>query len=426
LAPEAPAGTGHRLPEFLPDSRHFLFHVREPGNAGEIWVGDLAGPEARRLVSVDRSDTGAVYAPSGHLLFIRDATLFAQSFDAADLRLTGEPVVVAEGVVAVRSGLVAGSPIIYRTGRSGSLQRQLVWFDRSGKAIAPLGDPYTANSGVPAISPDGRQVVLSRAAAGSASDLWLLDTTRGLFTRFTNDPFINNFPVWSPDGASIVFHTNPKGVLDLHRKSTNGSDPQEVLLASQQNKSPCDWSPDGRWLLYRSADLANGWDLWALPLEGDRKPFPVVQTSFSERDGQFSPDGIWIAYQSNESGRDEIYIQPFPGGGRKIRISTAGGTQVRWRADGRELFYLTLDEQLMAVPIQFAGDGAPEPGDPVALFKVGVGGAVQRIGYSATELSRQQYIVSRDGQRFLVNTVTEDAESSPITVVLNWAASPTK
>jgi Tol biopolymer transport system component len=426
LSRDVRAGGGHRLPEFLPDGRHFLFHVRESGSAGEIWVGDLEGTAPRRLLDVDRSDTGAAYAPSGHLLFIRDATLFAQPFDPVRLQLTGEPVVVAEGVSAVKTGVAPGSPIVYRTGRSGPLQRQLVWFERSGKVIAPLGDPYAANSGVPAMSPDGRQVAVSQAVSGSASDLWLLDATRGLFTRFTNDPFINNFPLWSPDGRHIVFQTNAKGFLDLYQKPVVGTSPPELVVATTQSKSPNDWSADGRWLLYRSLDPANGWDLWALPMEGDRKPVPVVQTSFSERDGQFSPDGRWIAYQSDESGRDEIYIQPFPASGRKVRISTAGGTQVRWRADGRELFYLTLDEELMAAPIQFAQDRAPEPGEPVALFKVRVGGAVQRIGYSAIELSRQQYMVSRDGQRFLVNTVTEEATTSPITVVLNWAAAPAK
>jgi len=175
-----------------------------------------------------------------------------------------------------------------------------------------------------------------------------------------------------------------------------------------------DWTADGRFILFRSNDAAMAYNLWAMPIEGDRKPFPVVQTNFDEPDGQFSPDGKWLAYQSNESGRYEIYVRPFPSPGSTTPISTGGGAQLRWRRDGKELFYVALDGRLMAVPIRLAANGkAIEPGAPLALFATHLGGAIQPT-------LKPQYAVSRDGQRFLMNTITEEAGASPITLILNW------
>jgi Tol biopolymer transport system component len=189
-----------------------------------------------------------------------------------------------------------------------------------------------------------------------------------------------------------------------------------LILATPQNKAPVDWSPDGRFLLFRSPGLTTGFDLWALPMSGEGKPFPVAQANFEERDGQFSPDGKWIAYQSNESGRTEVVMQPFPGTGGKHQISTDGGAQVRWRADGRELFYIAADGRLMVVPIQYSSDGkSVEPGAPVPLFATRAGGA-------AISVNKQAYVVSPDGQRFLMSVVEETA--SPIAVILNWKGKP--
>ena len=204
-----------------------------------------------------------------------------------------------------------------------------------------------------------------------------------------------------------------KGPYYLYQKPAIGAGTEELLLATAQDKIPTDWSPDGRLLLYRSVDPKTGYDLWALPMNGDGKPFPVVQTNFDERDAQFSPDGKWIAYQSNESGRFEIYIQPFPGPGSKLQVSTNGGVQMRWGPNGKELFYIALDARLMAVPIRLASNPqTAEPGSPTPLFATRVGGALQGT-------FRQQYDVSSDAPRFLMNTITEEA-ASPITVILNW------
>jgi Tol biopolymer transport system component len=246
-------------------------------------------------------------------------------------------------------------------------------------------------------------------------DVWLLDLGRDVFSRFTFDAAVDLNPAWSPDGARIAFVSNRDGVYDLYQKSATGAGNEELLLATTESKDQVDWSPDGHFLLYRSLNPKAGYDIWALPLEGDRKPFPVVQTNFDERDGQFSPDGKWIAFQSDESGRFEIYVQPFPGPGGKLQVSAAGGAQVRWRRDGKELFYIAFDGRLMAVPIRQNAQ-TMEPGAPAPLFATHVGGALQSP-------FMQQYVVSPDGQRFLMNTVKEEA-ASPITVILNWKPKP--
>jgi Tol biopolymer transport system component len=317
------------------------------------------------------------------------------------------------------SASAAGS-IVYRTGSIGGGQRHLTWFDRSGKEIGNVGEA-DVNSQAPSLSPDGRHVALQRAVGGN-SDIWLFENGRDVPHRFTFDAGIDAQPLWSPDGSRIVFASNRKGVFDLYQKLTTGTGSEELLLATPQSKNVSDWSADGRFLLFRSIDPKTGPDIWALPLDGNAKqmgnPFPVVQTNFDEKDGQFSPDGKWIAYQSNETGRFEIYVQPFPSHGGKRQMTTNGGAQVRWRRDGKELFYIALDGRLMAVPIQSASNGQTvEAGVPVSLFPTRVaGGAVQGI-------FRQQYDVSPNGQRFLINTVTEEA-APPITLMLNWKPKP--
>ena len=244
-------------------------------------------------------------------------------------------------------------------------------------------------------------------------DVWLLELGRGVLSRFTFDPAIDVFPIWSPDGSRIVFSSNRKGLSIFTKSLPSAPEPRNCCWRRAQDKDPTDWSPDGRFLLYRSVDPKTGYDIWALPMDGDRKPFPVVQTNFDERDAQFSPDGKWIAYQSNESGRFEIYIQPFPGPGSKMQVSTNGGAQVRWRPRRQRIVLHCARRS-----IDGRSDSAcfnpqtAEPGSPIPLFATRVGGALQGT-------FRQQYDVSSDGQRFLMNTITEEA-ASPITVILNW------
>ncbi|HET9387030.1 MAG TPA: protein kinase [Gemmatimonadales bacterium] len=409
---EAPQTT-HRFPQWLPDGRHFLYYVTGSPDVRGIHVGQLDGSPGQRLLD---TDTLAVYA-AGHLLFVHQGTLFAQAFDQERLQLTGERFRVAESVafyarIAGELGLSASTTgsIAFRTA-SGAVQRRIEWFDRSGKQIGSLGDDIEGFS--PALSPDGRRVALYRTTNGD-QDIWWHELGREVGLRLTTDPSGDNSPLWSRDGSRVLFSTNRTGIRSIFEKSITGTGGETLFLQTDQNVVPLDWSPDGT-LLYRSNDPKTNFDIWAMPA-GDKKTFPVVRTSFDEREAQFSPDGKWIAYQSNQSGRFEIYVQPFPGPGTPLAISTNGGAQVRWRSD-KELFYIALDGQLMAVPVRLSSDGTIDRGTPDSLFFTRIaGGPVQAN-------DPHQYAVSRDGQRFLISTVTE-VDNSPITVILNWKAVP--
>jgi serine/threonine protein kinase/Tol biopolymer transport system component len=403
-------------PQFLPDGRRFLYRVRGTPEARGVYVGQIdGGLEPRRLLD---SVAGAVYASSGHLLFVRQRTLFAQAFDPVRLELAGNPIAVAEhstdcaclGLSVSDTGSIA-----YRTTATAP-ERQFVWFDRSGNKIGTVGSP--SNMASPSLSPDGQRVVGYRGNPVDGNvDIWVLDTKRGASTRFTTDVGDDVAPVWSPHGDRILFSSNRSGTHNLYAKSANAGGNEELMLDTTQEKIAVDWSRDGRFVLFDNHDAQSSMDIWAFPLDGSRKPFPVVRTNFDELRGQFSPDGHWIAYQSDESGRDEIYVQHFPGPSTKWPISPNGGSQVRWRPDGKELFYVALDRRLMAVPFRTSNDGPPDVGAPEALFVPPIGGAVQQADF------RPQYMVSSDGQRFLIATV-EGGATPPITVILNWNPRP--
>jgi len=234
-------------------------------------------------------------------------------------------------------------------------QRQLVWVGRTGKVIGNLGPAEDASSAAPRFAPNNQRVAVFRDDVQGYTDVWLIDVVGGRQSRFTFDPAVDQAPVWSPDGSRIVFRSNRNGKFDLFEKSASGAGDEQALLVTAQNKSPLDWSPDGRFLLYAAQGEKSASDLWALPLTGDRMPVPVAQTRFEEVQAQFSPDGRWLAYASNETSRYEIYVRPFPASGGKWQVSSEGGIYPQWRRDGRELFYVAPDNKLMAVPIQAAG-----------------------------------------------------------------------
>ena len=402
--------TGHHAPQFLPDGRHFIYFAVGRADVRGIHIGDVDGTPSRRLLD---ADTPAVYA-ANHLLYVHQGTLLAQRFNPERLELEGNPAPVAEHVtsgtraeIAAVSASMAG-PIAYRTGSSGG-KRQFIWFDREGREVARIGNPHSFGPSYASMSPDNRRLAVQRTIGGN-TDIWLLDLDRDTPIRFTSDAEANIAPLWSPNGDRIVF-SSQRNRFNLYEKSV-ADNVAAQLLVTDETKSATDWSGDGRFLLFRSLSSASNWDIWAMPMSGDRKPFAVVRTKFEERDAEFSPDEKWIAYQSDESGRFEIYIQPFPGGGERVRISTNGGVQARWRRDGRELFYLALDGRLVAVPIALSSTGRTvETGTPAPLFAAPVG--------SLQDIALHQYIVSADGQRFLIDTVVEEA-ASPIVVILNW------
>jgi len=414
--------SSHRFPFFLPDGRQFLFLAQGTPETGGIYLGSLDSAETRRLTA---ADTAGVYLPSGMagwLLWVRAGTLVVQRLDLERKALTGDPVTLADPVafdittLASAVSVSASGLVAYRAG--GANRRQLAWFDRSGKALGALGSPDEFALSAPRVSPDGRRVAVWRTVQGNA-EIWLLDGTRA--SRFTFDAAVDRYPIWSPDGSRIVFDSNRKGHRDLYQKPSSGAGADEPLVESPQDITASDWSADDRFILYQSNDPQTGRDLWVLPTEGARKPWVFLKTSFDESFGQFSPNGRWVAYMSNESERNEIYIRPFaaptasgapanPAGGGS-QISTAGGIHPRWRPDGKELYYIGPNGEMMAAPIAATGTTL-ELGAPVALFPTRI------YGGGLNNIQGRQYDVTRDG-RFLINTVLDDA-SSPITLLMNW------
>jgi Tol biopolymer transport system component len=402
----------HGHPMFLPDGRHFLY-TAVSAKADErlvIYVASLDSKDRKRLIN---SVVKAVFAQPNHVLFVRDGLLMARTLDPKRLELTGDEFPVAEGVgtnpgsshvfTASQTGVVA-----YRAGAIASVvPGRLEWLDRSGKKLAEMGPSATYWS--PALSPDLQRVAVHREEG--ARDLWIFDLVRGTNSRLTFDPGDDDDPVWSPDGSRIVFSSFRAGRRDLYIKSSAGASQEELLLESDDPKRPDDWSRDGRYLLYNQVDSKTGRDIWVLPLDGDRKPEPVIQTPFNERMARFAPDGRWIAYMSNESGGSEVYVQSFPVSGRKWQISTNSGVQPMWRGDGRELFFFSLNGDMMAVPISPSKDGGFEAGVPQKLFT-----ALPTILYGA----RNAWNVAPDGQRFLIVNAVGKTNVAPITVVVNW------
>jgi dipeptidyl aminopeptidase/acylaminoacyl peptidase len=354
------------------------------------------------------------------LLRVAQGVLVAHPFDAERGVVSTASVPLAQPVGADDAtwhsafSVSDAGVLAYRPG--GLARRQLVWVDRTGKVTGVLGSPDDASLAISELAPDGRRVAVSRAVQGNF-DMWLIDVARGIVNRFTFDATNDGFAIWAPDGSRTIFASTRNGRWDLFEKPANGAADERPLLVTGQDTIPLDWSSDGRILLYASQDPKTGVDLWALPLVGERKPFPVVQTRFDERQGQLSPNGRWVAYVSNETGSDDVYIRAFPGPGGKWQVSTTGGIDPRWRRDGQELFFVAPDGKLMAVPIQVGADRSTlSPGTPVALFPTRFPtGANITIGW----LSKAQYAVARDG-RFLMNLPVEDTAASPITIVQNW------
>jgi Tol biopolymer transport system component len=416
-----PSQRGHVAPYFLPDGRRFLFYVNGSPDVLGIYLGALDGGAPTRLTP---SDGTASYLPSGWLLWVRARTLVAQRLDVAKAALTGDPATLADGVAVdgvYRSAVSAAATglVAYRTG--GGSQRQLTWVDRSGTARGVVGEPDTTLL-QPRVSPDGRRVIVNRNVQGN-QDLWLLDGGRA--SRFTFDAGSERYPVWSPDGTRIVFRSPRTGASDLYQKLTSGAGAEESVVLSDQTNIATSWSADGRFLLYHSLDPQTNGDLWVVPMAGDRTPSVFLKTPFREVYGEFSPDGRWVAYHSNESGRPEVYVRPFfppvslnsaagttaAAAAGQWQVSTAGGIHPVWRPDGKALYYLNPEGAMMAGPITVAGDTL-EPGAPVVLFptRIVYGGVDNQVG--------RQYDVAPDG-RFLIN-MELPGDAAPITLIQHW------
>jgi eukaryotic-like serine/threonine-protein kinase len=401
----------HRFPWFLPDGRHFLLES-ESGSNPVLRTGSL---DSLTTVALGSGDSNAIYS-RGHLLFLRENTLMAQPFDERRRTMQGEAVPVAEqvsylfppgnlGVFTVSaSGLLA-----YQTGGSFGSNR-LTWFDRGGKTVSTFGEGY-----FPALdlSPDGKNAAVSAVDATGNQDIWIYDIVRGFRTRFTFDPSPDRRPVWSTDGSMIVWDRR-KGAGQLYRKAADGKGTEELILEGAGVSSPSGLSPDGRFLLFNRITPGMQSGVWSLPFKPEKpgsplKPFPLVDTAFNEADGVFSPDGHWVAYESNESAQAEVYVVPFPGSGGKHQISTAGGRFPRWRRDGKGIFYAALDGNLMAAEVALKA-GSIEVGQ------------VRPLGIQALLALGMPYDVSPDGQRILAIADPEHSASPPLTLVENWTA----
>lgn len=417
-----PGQTDLHEPFFLPDGRRFLYLAMSGAkDVRGIYVGSFDGKLRQRLLELD-SNAVFVAGPAsdinrGYLLFGRDGGLVALAFDAGTLRIGGEAV-----PIAARLGTVLGANISYfRRNFSASAnglliydahadrqRSQLLWVDRHGKPLNVLAK--LDNVSIPSLSPDESRIVVARKnLATNDNDLWLTDALGSSPVRFTFDPGSDILGLWSPDGQRIVWSSTRNGSFDLYEKEVSSTGQDTLLLRSEEPKFPLDWSRDGRYLLFRQIRPHTGHDIFVLPTSGERKPFPYLHTPAMENGGAFSPDGRWIAYNSDESGRHEVYIESFPTHGGKRQISPAGGSGSRWRADGKELYYHSFDGRLMAVSV--TGDGAIlTTGTPTPLFAFRAAGT----------MTVPSYAVTRDGQRFLLSAIVETDPKAALSVVQNW------
>ncbi|HEX2798288.1 MAG TPA: hypothetical protein VHQ44_01325, partial [Thermoanaerobaculia bacterium] len=413
LADGAPAGATRVWPVFLPDGTHFLYVRGAFRGAIEdyrVCAGQLESSDATCLM---QSDSRVEYAPPGRLLFVRKGTLLTQSFDAEKRRVSGQPVAIADRIAAVGptgsgdfSTSADGRLLVYRHGVPRS---RLVWMDRSGRQVGSIGEP--GYFGLVRISPDGGRLVAGvENPATGGGDLWLYDLSTGIGSRLTADPVSASWPAWSPEGGRIAFGSGRKGPPNIYVKELGGPLAEKLLLGAPGMQAPSDWTRDGRFVAYvdyspiRKAHS----QIWLLPMTGEPKPLRLDESPFSEYTPRFSPDSRFVAFVSEESGQAEVYVAALDGG-RKQRVSPAGGSLPCWSADGKELFFQAADNVLMAVDVRLGQHiqlSAPKP-----LFSL--------PPFPPFPLAAD-YDVSRDGQRFLVNLGTERASQPPLIVTLGW------
>jgi eukaryotic-like serine/threonine-protein kinase len=407
----------HRWPFFLPDGKHFLFFARTTttGAQGEGDAIRLASVDGKTNKVILNVSSNAIYA-SGHLLYVRGNSLAAQRFNTSSLELEGEATALVQGIAydpSISRGLFWASEnglLIYQTGNV-QVGSKLTTVDRSGKSLGVIGDigeylPFR-------ISPDNKRIAIGVFDQKFRNnDIWTIELNRGLKTRFTFDPAAENSPIWSPDGEKVVFMSSRTGKGDLYIKSASGATSEEILYESNERKLPTDWSPDGRFLAFTV--LGKGFDIWILPMEvnghsSSNTPFPFLATEFNELQAVFSPDGHWIAYTSDESGQAEVYIRPFPGPGGKFQISSEGGRNPVWRRDGKELYYISLnDSKLMSA-------GIAETGTAVEVSNV----------HPLFAMNGTDYDVMKDGT-FILNIPVDTQLTSSLTLVVNWDAESKK
>jgi serine/threonine protein kinase len=398
----------HRWPVFLPDGIHYLYsaiHLSGRRDLSSIYLGSLSSTE-KRLVT--KANANVAYA-APYLLFYRDQTLFSQHFDTGNFELTGEPVAILTDVQfspriseAVFAASSAGLLVAQKAGDSGA--SELLWLNRKGEEIGIALNPGIY--GNITLAPNGKAVASDTTDPDSQNtDIWTYDLETQSAKRLTFDPAIDSLPIWSPDGSRMVFASNRGVTFNLYLKDTNGAQEEKPIPQDGPDRFPTDWSSDGKYVLYE-----RGADLWFVAIP-ELRATQFLKASSTLKNARFSPDGKWVAYSSNESGRWEIYVTSFPGAQGKWQVSNTGGDQPKWRSDGKELFYLSNDGKIMAIPVKTGANF--DAGTPTALFQANP----REIIATSEQFS---YDVSKDGQKFLINTQLKTAVA-PMSVVLNWS-----
>jgi len=404
--------TSHRWPVFMPDGRHFFYLAANFAgrfDKNEIYLGTLDSNEKRPIVS---ASANVAYSDPGYLLYWRDNALVAQKFDARGYVLNGEVRTISDEVQYLPQidlalfGVAGKGTLVAQTGK-GASKSQLKWFDRSGKEVGAVGPSgLFAN---PTLSPDGRRVAFDQPNPdGRNEDIWIREISTDSVMRFTFGPGLNQVPIWRPDGNRVVFASNQGLEFKLYQKNADGSGvPQQIGNLGGLQQGFWDWSRDGKYLLVWKYG-----ELWYTP-SSSWQPKPLLQASWIVRNAQFSPDGRWVAYSTNESGNWEVYVAPFPNTNGKWQVSRGGGEEPRWRRDGKELFYLSSDGKMMAVAAKT--DGNFEAASPVTLFQT-------HLGQPISSFDLVSYDVTADGQKFLINTKVDEPNAAPLSLILNWTS----
>jgi serine/threonine-protein kinase len=401
----------HRWPEFLPGGKALLFNTAATNfnwTNAQLVVESLGTGERRNLLT---AATQPRFASSGHLIYAQGGSLMAVPFDSQRLEVTGAAVPVVEAVLqsstsgGAQYSISTTGALVYVPGAAQTDQRNLVWVNRNG-AEQPVAAPARAYL-FPRVSPDGSQV--SAAITGQDTQVWLYDFARETLTRVTFEGNVNLNAVWTPDGKQIAFNSSKDGPLSLFWQRADGSGGLERLTTSEYPHVPMSWSPDGQLLAFMEVNPTSGYDIWVLRLS-DRKAQPFLRTPFNESSPRFSPDGRWLAYISDESGRYEVYVQPYPGPGGKWQISTEGGTEPTWNPNGRELFFRNGDKMMT---VNIAAQSGFSASKPRMLFEG---------PYVPSPATATNYSISPDGQRFLMLKPADASDVAPtqINVVLNW------
>jgi eukaryotic-like serine/threonine-protein kinase len=407
--------SSHRWPQFLPDGKHFLFFIESaiPENSG-TYVASLDGGRPKQLLEGHRA---ALYVAPGYLLFLREGVLMAQRFDPNAFQISGDAAPIVDHVEAGSapffpgnfSASGVGSYLVYDAGTPSVAPIHLLWFDRAGTQLGEIEPPADYES--PRFSPDGKKLAVTVVdSATSNFDLWIQDLAKGTRTRLTfGEGSVSIAPSWSPDGNTVEYQSNPEGRYSLYQKATSGTDEPTLLFSDDANERVPRSSRDGRYLIFqRQTPDGSPTQIWALQLFGDRKAFPVVRGHTDALAPDLSPDGKWLAYVSPESGRDEVYIVPFGREGGKWQVSTVGGDLPRWRADGKELFFLSQDNRMTSAEINESANGI-EIGKVQPLFQTHV-----------APLASWSYDVTPDGKKFVIVSEASQLGFAPVTLITNW------